>query len=81
MKLPNCAGCKVEKIEFYTGNVKSSTDPTKLLSISNKAKQPFSLYRHSNTYIFPERINMDKFMNILGVKGICKIEHKKVDSE
>lgn len=48
-----------------------------LLSKSNQAKPPFSYYRTAPIHIFPANITVNKFMSILGVKGVCE-SHAKI---
>lgn len=49
-----------------------------LLSKSNHAKAPFSYYRHAPIHIFPANISIDKFMNLLGVKGTCFAHNRPI---
>ena len=54
---------------------------TNLLSKSNQAKPPFSFYRTAPIYIFPANITISKFMNILGVKGVCESHSAQLQSD
>jgi hypothetical protein len=56
----------------------SDSKLTNLLSKSNQARPPFSYYRTAPIHIFPANITISKFMNILGVKGICESHSTQV---
>lgn len=77
--LPSFVGAKVESIEIFNGVIKPSIMEPKLLALSNKATTPFSYYRTSSIYVFPYRISVEKFLNIIGIKGKCE-KHKKAIS-
>lgn len=50
----------------------------KILASSSKAGNPFNFYRTSSIFIYPHRINMDKLMSIIGIKGKCKKNAKPI---
>jgi hypothetical protein len=50
----------------------SDSKISNLLSKSNHAKPPFSYYRHAPIYIFPATLTLNKFMDMLGIKGSCQ---------
>ena len=53
----------------------------KILASSCKAGNPFNFYRTSSIFIYPHRITIDKFMNIIGIKGKCKKNKKVINNE
>lgn len=56
----------------------SDSKLSNLLSKSNQARPPFSYCRNSPIHIFPANITIEKFMSILGVKGICESHSTQV---